>query len=315
MTMKYYEIPHTNMRQSAVIQGCMRFKGMSSTEVEQIVNLCLENGINSFDHADVYGTAGMRGECEQLFGQVLKENPGLRDKVYIQSKCGICKSEQDYYDFSKEHILEAVDGILTRLQTEYLDALLLHRPDTLMEPEEVADAFETLHKTGKVRYFGVSNMNPGQVELLDRAVDAPLVFNQLQLSIAHCPMIDTGLSVNNRIPQAVDYEGGILEYSRLKAMTIQAWSPFQKGLFEGPFLTDRETYGELNAYIDQLAEKNNVTNTAIAVAWILRHPAHMQVILGTTNQKRIADACQGADITLTREEWYTLYAKAGKRIL
>lgn len=313
--MKYYEIPHTNMRQSAVIQGCMRFKGMSSTEVEQIVNLCLENGINSFDHADVYGTAGMRGECEQLFGQVLKENPGLRDKVYIQSKCGICKSEQDYYDFSKEHILEAVDGILTRLQTEYLDALLLHRPDTLMEPEEVADAFETLHKTGKVRYFGVSNMNPGQVELLDRAVDAPLVFNQLQLSIAHCPMIDTGLSVNNRIPQAVDYEGGILEYSRLKAMTIQAWSPFQKGLFEGPFLTDRETYGELNAYIDQLAEKNNVTNTAIAVAWILRHPAHMQVILGTTNQKRIADACQGADITLTREEWYTLYAKAGKRIL
>lgn len=313
--MKYYEIPHTNMRQSAVIQGCMRFKGMSSTEVEQIVNLCLENGINSFDHADVYGTAGMRGECEQLFGQVLKENPGLRDKVYIQSKCGICKSEQDYYDFSKEHILEAVDGILTRLQTEYLDALLLHRPDTLMEPKEVADAFETLHKAGKVRYFGVSNMNPGQVELLDRAVDAPLVFNQLQLSIAHCPMIDTGLSVNNRIPQAVDYEGGILEYSRLKAMTIQAWSPFQKGLFEGPFLTDWETYGELNAYIDQLAEKYNVTNTAIAVAWILRHPAHMQVILGTTNQKRIADACQGADITLTREEWYTLYAKAGKRIL
>lgn len=313
--MKYYEIPHTNMRQSAVIQGCMRFKGMSSTEVEQIVNLCLENGINSFDHADVYGTAGMRGECEQLFGRVLKENPGLRDKVYIQSKCGICKSEQDYYDFSKEHILEAVDGILTRLQTEYLDALLLHRPDTLMEPEEVADAFETLHKAGKVRYFGVSNMNPGQVELLDRAVDAPLVFNQLQLSIAHCPMIDTGLSVNNRIPQAVDYEGGILEYSRLKAMTIQAWSPFQKGLFEGPFLTDWETYGELNAYIDQLAEKYNVTNTAIAVAWILRHPAHMQVILGTTNQKRIADACQGADITLTREEWYTLYAKAGKRIL
>ena len=313
--MKYYEIPHTNMRQSAVIQGCMRFKGMSSMEVERIVNLCLENGINSFDHADVYGTAGMRGECEQLFGQVLKENPGLRDKVYIQSKCGICKSEQDYYNFSKEHILEAVDGILTRLQTEYLDAMLLHRPDTLMEPEEVADAFETLHKAGKVRYFGVSNMNPGQVELLDRAVDAPLVFNQLQLSIAHCPMIDTGLSVNNRIPQAVDYEGGILEYSRLKAMTIQAWSPFQKGLFEGPFLTDRETYGELNAYIDQLAEKYNVTNTAIAVAWILRHPAHMQVILGTTNQKRIADACQGADITLTREEWYTLYAKAGKRIL
>ena len=313
--MKYYEIPHTNMRQSAVIQGCMRFKGMSSMEVERIVNLCLENGINSFDHADVYGTAGMRGECEQLFGQVLKENPGLRDKVYIQSKCGICKSEQDYYDFSKEHILEAVDGILTRLQTGYLDVLLLHRPDTLMEPEEVADAFETLHKAGKVRYFGVSNMNPGQVELLERAVDAPLVFNQLQLSIAHCPMIDTGLSVNNRIPQAVDYEGGILEYSRLKAMTIQAWSPFQKGLFEGPFLTDRETYGELNAYIDQLAEKYNVKNTAIAVAWILRHPAHMQVILGTTNQKRIADACQGADITLTREEWYTLYAKAGKRIL
>lgn len=313
--MKYYEIPHTNMRQSAVIQGCMRFKGMSSMEVERIVNLCLENGINSFDHADVYGTAGMRGECEQLFGQVLKENPGLRDKVYIQSKCGICKSEQDYYDFSKEHILEAVDGILTRLQTEYLDALLLHRPDTLMEPEEVADAFETLHKAGKVRYFGVSNMNPGQVELLDRAVDAPLVFNQLQLSIAHCPMIDTGLSVNNRISQAVDYEGGILEYSRLKAMTIQAWSPFQKGLFEGPFLTDWETYGELNAYIDQLAEKYNVTNTAIAVAWILRHPAHMQAILGTTNEKRIADACQGADIILTREEWYTLYAKAGKRIL
>lgn len=313
--MKYYEIPHTDMRQSAIVQGCMRLKGMNYAEVEKIVNTCLENGINSFDHADVYGTAGMRGECEELFGQVLERNPGLRDQIFIQSKCGICKGNYDYYDFSKAHILEAVDGILRRLKTDHLDALLLHRPDTLMEPEEVADAFDTLYRDGKVRSFGVSNMNPGQVELLARAVSQPLVFNQLQMSIAHCPMIDTGLSVNNRIPQAVDYEGGILEYSRLKEMTIQSWSPFQKGFFEGPFLADRDTYGELNAYIDELAEKYEVTNTAIAVAWILRHPAHMQVILGTTNLKRIAEACAGSEITLTREEWYTIYAKAGKKIL
>lgn len=313
--MRYYDIPGTDMRQSAIVQGCMRFKGMNSSDVEKIVNTCLENEINSFDHADVYGTAGMRGECEELFGQVLKNNPGLREKIYVQSKCGICKSEQDYYDFSKEHILKSVDGILKRLQTEYLDTLLLHRPDTLMEPEEVAEAFETLYKAGKVRHFGVSNMTAGQIELLGRSVPYPLVFNQLQMSIAHCLMVDSGLSMNNHIAQAVNYEGGILEYSRLKNMTIQAWSPFQKGMFEGPFLTDHEQYGELNEYIGELAEKYGVDGTAIATAWIIRHPAHMQVILGTTNLERIADACKGADITLTREEWYTLYAKAGKKVL
>jgi predicted oxidoreductase len=267
----------------------------------------MEEGINFFDHADIYGG----GECESHFAKSLQMNASLREKMIIQSKCGIRKG---FFDFSKEHIMNSVDGILKRLQTEYLDVLLLHRPDTLMDPSEVASAFETLYDQGKVRYYGVSNFNPMQIEMLQKAVPDPLVIDQLQFSMAHTPMIDSGLTVNMHTNQSVNYEGSVLEYCRLKNITIQAWSPFQKGFFEGPFLGDQEHYAKLNEVIDRIADKYQVTNTAVAVGWITRHPANIQVILGTTNLQRMKDCCKGSELPLTREEWYELYKAAGNML-
>lgn len=311
--MKQIEVGKSGIKASNIVMGCMRLKGKTPQEAEKIIRTALEEGINYFDHADVYGSADHRGECEEIFSKAIGlGSPAVRESMYIQSKCGIAKSETGSYDFSKEHILRAVDGILQRLDTEYLDFLLLHRPDSLMEPEEVAEAFENLYTAGKVRHFGVSNHNPMQVELLQKYVPYKLEVNQLQLSIAHCPMIDSGISVNMGVDQSVDREGSVLEYSRLKDMTIQAWSPFQKGFFGGPFLGDMEEYGELNKVIDRIAKKYGVTDTAIAVAWITRHPANIQVILGTTNLQRIKDACKGSDIPLTRDEWYEIYQRSGK---
>lgn len=311
--MKQIEVGKSGIKASNIVLGCMRLKGKTPQEAEKIIRTALEEGINYFDHADVYGSPGRRGECEEIFSKAIGlNNPAVRESMFIQSKCGIVKSETGSYDFSKEHILSAVDGILKRLDTDYLDFLLLHRPDSLMEPEEVAEAFEKLYTEGKVRHFGVSNQNPMQVELLQKYIPYKLEVNQLQLSIAHCPMIDSGISVNMGADQSVNREGSVLEYSRLKDMTIQAWSPFQKGFFGGPFLGDMEQYGELNKTIDRIAKKYEVTNTAIAVAWITRHPANIQVILGTTNPQRIKDACKGSDIPLTRDEWYEIYQKSGK---
>lgn len=313
--MKYYNLSQSNTKISSVIQGCMRLKGKTITEVEQIIRTDMEQGINHFDHADVYGSANARGECEELFGTVLQSAPSLRGDMYIQSKCGIRKSGKGYYDFSKTHIIEATNAILSRLKIEYLDAMLLHRPDALMEAEEVAEAFDYLYQSGKVKNFGVSNMNGMQIELLKQYVKQPIVFNQMQLSIAHSVMIDAGLSVNNHMDQSIDYGQGCLEYAQLNNIIIQAWSPFQKGFFEGTFIGDLQNYKELNEVLDSLAKKYEVTNTAIAVAWILRHPAHMQVILGTTNIERIKDAGAGSEVTLSREEWYQIYTASGKKIL
>lgn len=311
--MKYIEVGKSGIKASNVVMGCMRLKGKTVAEAEPVVQAALESGINFFDHADVYGRAEARGECESIFGKAIHlSDASVREKIYVQSKCGIGKGETDYYDFSKEHILEAAEGILKRLGTEYLDFLVLHRPDTLMEPEEVAAAFEKLHQDGKVRHFGVSNQNAMQIELLQKYVPFKLEVNQMQLSVVQCPMIDTGLAVNMNIGQSVERTGSILEYSRLHDMTIQAWSPFQQGHFEGPFLGDTEHYAKLNAVMDRIAAKYGVTNTAIAVAWITRHPADMQVILGTMNQQRIKDACAGSEIALTRPEWYEIYQAAGK---
>ena len=273
--------------------------------VKSWVDTALEHGINFFDHADIYG----KGRCEELFGQVL--TPSLREKIILQSKCSIRPGIA--FDFSKEHILNSVDGILKRLNTEYLDILLLHRPDTLMEPEEVADAFRILKENGKVRHFGVSNQTPMQMELLSKYCDEPLLINQLQLSIAHCPMINSGINANMYNDSGINRDGGVLEYCRLKDITIQAWSPFQYGMFEGIFLGN-EKFAELNKVIDDLAEKYNVTNSAIAVAWILRHPAGIQTIVGTTNKDRIAQISKASEIRLTREEWYALYMAAGNKL-
>lgn len=303
--------PEKNQR-SAVVQGCMRIANLSEEALDRLIKTDLENGVTFFDNADIYGQTA----CETLFGKVLSKQPELRNKITLQTKLGIIRVNDELekaYNLSKEYILKTVDANLKRLQTDHLDYLLLHRPDALVEPEEVAEAFEQLHKQGKVLHFGVSNHNPYQIELLKKYVQQPLEVNQLQLSIAFTGMIDAGLNVNMTVNGAVNRDGGILDYCRLKDLTIQAWSPFQYGFVQGVFL-DNPKFPELNKTIDEIAAKYGVSNNAIAVAWILRHPANMQVILGTTNITRATESAKGADLGLTRDEWYDIYRAAGNEL-
>lgn len=304
--MKYIEIDGKKV--SCIAQGCMRISGKTDAEADMFVKNSLHAGINFFDHADIYGG----GECERIFGRVLANNKNLRDKMFIQSKCGIRKDEGTF-DFSKEYIIKCVEGSLERLCTDHLDFLLLHRPDALCKPEEVADAFDTLKSQGKVLSFGVSNQNPYQIELLQKSCDMKLAVNQLQLSIAHSYMIDKGIYVNMDVDSGIDRDSSILDYCRLKDITIQPWSPFQYGFFKGTFIGS-DLYPELNKVLDELAEKYNVTNSAVAIAWLLRHPASMQPILGSVNTERVTQICKAADITLTRKEWYDIYKAAGHKL-
>ena len=305
--MKYLNIKGKITRASEISLGMMRISGMELKEIDALVKTALDNGINFFDHADIYGG----GKCEEVFADALGMNPSIREKFIIQTKCGI---HGGFFDFSKEHILNAVDGSLKRLKTDYIDVLLLHRPDTLMQPEEVAEAFDILKKNGKVKFFGVSNQKPYHIELLQKylnGVDIEIIINQLQLSVAHTGMIDSGINVNMKNANSVNHDGDILEYCRLKEITIQPWSPFQHGFFDGPFLGNSEKFPELNKVIDKYAEQYNVTNSAIAIAWLLRHPAKMQPIVGSTNKKRVGEICKASDVSLTRHEWYDIYKAAG----
>ena len=300
--MKYITI-NNSMKASAISLGCMRMSKLDEKSVDAIMDTALENGINYFDHADIYG----KGNSEVLFGKYLARHAGIRDKIFIQTKCAIHDGQ---YDFSKEHIIRSVEGSLSRLGVDYVDALLLHRPDTLMEPEEVAEAFDALYSSGKVRHFGVSNHNPMQIELLKTAVKQPLTINQLQLSVTEAGMITSGMNANMKNADSVMHDGSVLEYSRIKNMTIQAWSPFQYGFFKGTFI-DNEEFPELNAKLAEIAEKYGISKTGVAAAWILRHPANMQVIAGTMNPEHLREICRGADVTLTRSEWYEIYRSAG----
>ncbi|GAA2332917.1 aldo/keto reductase [Streptomyces kunmingensis] len=305
--MKTISFPQTELQASNVVLGLMRIAELDDEAVRGLYHSAREAGINTFDHADIYGPS--RHACEERFGQAVKLTGAERESILIQSKVGI---RPGFFDFSKEHIVRTVDESLAALRTDYLDVLLLHRPDTLVEPEEVAAAFDELHSAGKVVNFGVSNHTPGQIELLKTAVRRPLVANQVQLSITHCPMIASGIAANMAgLDQSVDRDNGLLDHARLNGMTLQAWSPFQKGFFDGVFIGDRENYAELNEALDELAEKYEVTPTGIAVAWITRHPANMQVVLGTTNPGRVAESAAGSDLPLTREEWYRLFRTAG----
>jgi predicted oxidoreductase len=306
MEMNFIKIPHSDMNASEISLGCMRISGMANQDIEKLVRTAMDEGINFFDHADIYGG----GKSEAKFAEAIHMTSSLREKMLLQTKCGI---RQGCYDFSKEHILEAVDGSLKRLQTGYVDVLLLHRPDALVEPEEVAEAFNLLQQSGKVRYFGVSNQNPMQIELLKRYVSQKLVANQLQLSITHTGMIDAGINVNTLFDGSIDRDGGILDYCRLNDILIQPWSPFMFGFFDGVFL-DNDKFPELNRVIDAIAASRGVTNTAIAIAWLLRHPARMQPIIGTTNPQRVKDSCQASNVTLTRQEWYEIYRAAGNKL-
>ncbi len=305
--MKTYQLPGTGLNLSSVVLGLMRIAQMSDGEIDALVRTAMDAGINVLDHADIYG--GERHRCEARFGAAVTLSASERERMVIQSKVGIRKG---FFDFSEEHILRTVDESLAALRTDYLDVLLLHRPDTLVEPEEVASAFTKLEAAGKVRHFGVSNQTPGQIELLKTAVTQPLRFNQVQLSITHAPLIAQGVAANMAgLDQSISRDVGLLDYSRLNNMMLQAWSPFQKGFFDGVFLGDRENFAELNDVIDELAEAHGVTPTGIAVAWIVRHPANIQVVLGTTKPERVIDSAAGSDVRLSREEWYRLFTAAG----
>lgn len=290
----------------AVAVGCMRIAGLEPSRLSRLVHTAIDNGANFFDHADIYGG----GESERAFGRLLSSEPGLRDKVIIQSKCGI---RPGMYDFSKEHILESVDGILSRLGADRLDLLLLHRPDALMEPDEVGEAFSRLEGSGKVLRFGVSNFNSRQLELLQSGVKQKLLVDQLQFGLMCTGLIDHALCANTQFPNAPDRDGEILDYCRLNGVLIQAWSPFQYGFFEGAFL-DNEKFPELNGKLRELGEKYGVSSQAIAAAWILRHPAGMQVICGTTSPERLEDVCTACGVELSREDWYALYLAAGNKL-
>ncbi|WP_278529862.1 aldo/keto reductase [Enterococcus asini] len=286
----------------AVVLGCMRI-----TEAENpvaVIETAMENGINFFDHADIYGG----GKCEEIFAKAFKETQYKREDIFLQSKCGIVPGVM--YDFSKEHIIKSVEDSLKRLNVEYLDSLLLHRPDTLMEPEEVAAAFDQLAADGKVKYFGVSNQYSRQIELLQKYLRQPLIINQLQFGVMHTGMVDFGLHVNMTDPRSVDHDDGVLEFSRMNDMTIQAWSPYQYGFFEGVFV-DNDKFPELNKVLQEMADKYHTTKTGIASAWILRHPANMQVIAGTMNLGRIEEIAKASEVVLSREDWYGIYLAAG----
>jgi predicted oxidoreductase len=282
----------------------MRINKIEKTEASRFVKTALDLGANFFDHADIYGGS----TCEAIFAEAIGMSSSVRGKILLQSKVGIRPNVA--FDFSKAHILEAAEGSLKRLKTDYLDVLLLHRPDALMEPEEVAEAFNILHTGGKVRNFGVSNQNPGQIKLLKKYVKQPIIANQLQLSITNATMISEGILVNTEDEKAVDRDGGILDYCRLHDITIQPWSPFQYGFFQGVFLGN-EKFPALNAKIDEIAKRYSVSGTTIAMAWLLRHPARFQPVTGTMNTGRLADCVKASEIALTREEWYELYLAAG----
>lgn len=304
--MKYINTYSEDIKVSQVALGCMRISQMSDTEAEKYISQAVELGYNYFDHADIYGG----GECEKVFGRGLSLNKSLRDKIIIQTKCGI---RRGMYDFSKEHIVNSVDNSLKNLGVEKIDVLLLHRPDLLMDPEEVAEAFDYLESSGKVGAFGVSNHSASQIELLKTCVKQDIRINQMQLSITNATMLSSGANVNLQNKDGINYDGYLRDYCRLNKITIQPWSPLQQGFIAGTFLGNPD-YEELNKKLRTLAEKYGTTDTGIAIAWLLRLPEKMQPVVGSTNMTRLEEISKAADITLSKEDWYDIYLTAGYKL-
>ena len=305
--MKNIDIVNGSQNVSTIIQGCMRMPNLTKEEATRVIRTAFDCGINFFDHATCYGN----GEAEIRFGEAFPLTGIRREDILIQSKCGLC-FDRNEFDWTKENILSSVNDSLRRLQIDYLDTLLLHRPDVLFEPEEVAEAFDELQKSGKVRYFGVSNLMPMQIELLKKYVKQPLIINQLQLSLEQSQLIDQALYMNNKTTDfSINRDGSALDYCRLHDITIQAWSPLQFGMFGGSFI-DHPDFPELNKALAEIAERENVTKASVAIAWILRHPAKMQVIIGSMNPEHIKEACTAPEVKLSHHDWYALYLAAGK---
>lgn len=292
---------------SRLILGCMRMPALSVEGAANMIRVAYDLGINFIDHATCYGD----GEAETRFGDAIALTSVKREDLMIQSKCGL-RFDKQIFDWRKASIIESVDGILKRLKMEYLDVLLLHRPDLLYDPEQIAEAFDELESAGKVRHFGVSNTMPMQIELLKKYVKQPLKINQLQLSLEQSQLIDQDLYMNNKTTDmSIMRDGGALDYCRLNDITIQAWSPLQHGMFQGMFI-DNPEFPEMNKVLGELANQYGVTKAAIAIAWILRHPAKIQVVAGTMNPVHLTEMAEACKINLTHEEWYKLYLSSGK---
>ncbi len=306
--MKYVNLTK-DVKASNIVMGCMRIADKPIEQIEKTIALAFNAGVNTYDLADVYAD----GEAEKVFGRAMKDLGIGRGEYLLQSKCGIRKDGKgkiNRFDFSKRYILKAVDNILERLGTDYLDVLLLHRPDTLVEPEEVAEAFEKLRKAGKVRAFGVSNFSAMQMELF-RRWGIEIVTNQMQFSLGHTAPVDSGFNVNMYKDESINRSGDAMEYCRAHSIPMQSWSPLQYGFFEGSFIGN-ENFPKLNAELNKLARKYGVSPATIAVAWILRHPAYKQVVTGTTSMNHMMEMCDAGDIVLTRDEWYALYVATGR---
>ncbi|SKA69608.1 Predicted oxidoreductase [Succinivibrio dextrinosolvens DSM 3072] len=306
--MKYIEFGCNRVKASQVVLGLMRIPELDIQGIDALLNTARDNGINFLDIADCYSA----GKAESLLGEVFKKNPSLRDSFIVQSKCGIKKEpgKLTIFDFSKEHIIEAVNGSLKRMNIDHMDSLLLHRPDALMEPDEIGEAFNQLHAEGKVLSFGVSNMNPMQMKLLKTGLDFPIAANQVQLSICHTPMLNASYTVNMDCDSAVMRDGGVLEYCRLHKIVVQAWSVMQYGFFKGVFVGS-PNYPKLNEVLNRIAKEQNSTPTAVAIAWVLRYPALMQAVIGTTKQHRVEESAKACEVKLSKYEWYELYLAAG----
>lgn len=306
--MKSINIVNGPQNVSVIIQGCMRMPALSKEDAAKVIRTAYDCGINFYDHATCYGE---NGAAETRFAEAFPLTGIKREDICLQSKCGLC-FDRNEFDWSKENILSSVDDSLRRLNTDYIDTLLLHRPDVLYDPEEVAEAFDILEKEGKVRFFGVSNLVPMQIELLKKYVKQDLVINQVQLSLEQSQLIDQALYMNNKQTEfSINRDGHALDYCRLNDITIQAWSPLQVGMFGGTFI-DNPAYPELNKVLEEIGGREGVSKTAVALAWILRHPAKMQAIIGTMNPEHIKDACDASEVRLSHHDWYALYLAAGK---
>jgi predicted oxidoreductase len=318
--MHTYSLAHTELKISRLAYGCMQIGGtwddapltsIDRARARNVVERALAHGINFFDHADIY----CRGKSEIVFADALRELGVKRESIILQSKCGIrfadtpASGAPTRFDFSYTHIMDAVQGSLQRLQTEYLDILLLHRPDALVEPAEVARAFDELQQRGMVRHFGVSNHTWAQIELLKKFVRQPLVVNQVEINLLHADLLDDGLFFNTA-PRPYTGIGGTLDYCRAHDMLIQAWAPVAGGALTNPAPNVDARTRATAALIADIAHARNTTREAIALAWLLKHPAPIQPILGTTKPERVTDSCRTDEITLTREEWYLLLQTA-----
>ena len=314
-----YPLANQLRQHSPLVFGCMNLGGgwnnnpLSAADIAEahlVIDTALEAGIRIFDHADIYTF----GKAEQAFGKVLTQRPELRQLMSLQSKCGIRFADSNgpqRYDFSSQWIHQSVDNILSRLQIEQLDILLLHRPDPLMQPEEVAATFAQLIQSGKVKHFGVSNMQQHQLALLQSSLVDPLLVNQLELSLSHLAWLDESTTAGCSSQPPVNFSAGTLEYCRRHKVQLQGWGSLSQGLFSGKDVSKEPEHIRATAnLVQQLAAEYQVSNEAIVLGWLMRHPAHIQPVIGTTNIQRINACAQATAVQLSREHWYALYLSA-----